>query len=294
VPLSLVEMRLTLFAVCSLMVLYPRAVAAQVAVVDGDTRWPTTAPEADKAGEGDATEPYEPIGLGVDVGVGSAYGFRGLNLLQEKSQHDQRFVLQPSISYEVPNTGLNISYFSSYQVSGENRRALVDAGVGDEQDLLLAFSKEVHELLSIGTGVAAYTYPFASREAAGTAFPLYVEPSVSATLSYELDLTFATSFLAGVGDELFSGSYLYLNPRVSKTFEIVEGISLTAAVGYGAKLQEGPDNVHDVAVDVGASFEPSTFFYIRPGIHWAWTNLDKVGFADEQFGWVSTNIGTAL
>ena len=81
---------------------------------------------------------------------------------------------------------------------------------------------------------------------------------------------------------------------MSKTFELTTGVSLTGGLGYGVKLQESSDNVHDIAVDVGASFEPSTFFYIRPAIHWAWTNLDQLGFADEQFGWVSTNVGTSL
>jgi hypothetical protein len=52
--------------------------------------------------------------------------------------------------------------------------------------------------------------------------------------------------------------------------------------------------VHDVSVDVGASFQPSEFFYVKPAVHWAWTNLDAADFVGEQFAWVSTNIGTSL
>jgi hypothetical protein len=110
--------------------------------------------------------------------------------------------LQPWVSYALPNTGLSVGYFGSYQVSGDNRQAMVDAGVGDEQDLILAYSKQLHELVTVGTGVAAYAYPFASKKVAGTAVPLYIEPSVTAVVSYELDLSFTTSLMAGLEDAL--------------------------------------------------------------------------------------------
>jgi len=287
-------MRLLALLVCASVGCLPQVALAQVAAVDTQQEWPVS-PDPDRIGEEPAgADVREPIGLSVDLGVASAYAFRGLNLLQAGSQHDQRFVLQPWVAYAVPDSGLTVGYFGSYQVSGDNRQALVDAGVGDEQDLMVTYSKEVHELVTIGTGVAAYLYPFASEKVAGSAAPLYLEPSVAVALSYEVDISLTTSLMAGMQDALRPSTYVYVSPRVSKTLAIVDGISVTGSLGYGGKLQQSPENVHDVSLDVGALFEPAEFFYIKPAVHWAWTNLEAAAFVDEQFGWVSTNVGTNL
>jgi hypothetical protein len=250
---------------------------------------------ADEPADATPAEPVErtPVGLTVDFGVGSAYGYRGLNLVAESSQHDQRLVMQPSLAYEVPETGLTLTYFSSYQVTGE-RQAQVDAGMSDEQDLTVAFEREVTEGVSIGALFNAFVYPMAREQAAGTDVPVYLEPGLSATWSTVVDLSLSTSFLFGVQDALRSYRYVYVNPKVGKTLEITPAVSLTGSLGYGVKAQQTTDNRHDLLVDVGVTFLPSELFYVTPAVHWAWTNLEGATFVDEQFAWVSTNVGSSF
>ena len=135
-----------------------------------------------------------PIGVTIDLGVSSAYGYRGLNLAAESTQHDQRLVLQPSIAYAVSDTGLTVAYFSSYQATGE-RCAQVDAAMSDEQDLMVSFEREVADGLAIEALFGAFVYPMATEGAAGTDVPVYLEPGLSATWSTVVDLSLASSFL---------------------------------------------------------------------------------------------------
>ncbi len=257
-------------------------------------RLPGPALEDQPAEPAEASEPErEPLGLTVDLGVGSAYGYRGLNLAAETSQHDQRLVLQPSVSYAVLETGLTLTYFSSYQATGE-RAAQVDAGMSDEQDLIAAFEREIAGGLSLGASLGAFVYPMADELAVGTAVPVYLEPGLAATWSTVVDLSLSASLLLGVQDALRHSRYAYVNPKIGKTLEITEAVSLSASAGYGVKAQAQPDNMHDVLVEVGATLSPSELFYVMPSVHWAWTNLAEESFVQEQFAWVSTNVGSSF
>jgi hypothetical protein len=234
-----------------------------------------------------------PLGLTIDLGVGSAYGYRGLNLCAESSQQDQQFVVQPSLAYAVRDTGLTITYFSSYQVTGE-RQAKVDAGSSDEQDLILSFEREIADGASIGASFGAFVYPMARADVAGTPVPVYLEPGLSASWSTVVDLSLAAAFLVGAQDALRSGRYVYVNPKIGKTIELTSILSLSGTLGYGVKAQEATDNMHDVLAEVGVTLSPSELFYVTPAVHWAWTNLEHADFVDEQFAWVSTNVGSSF
>ena len=117
---------------------------------------------------------------------------------------------------------------------------------------------------------------------------------MSATWSTVVDLSLSTSFFFGVQDALRAYRYVYVNPKVAKTLEITETVSLTASTGYGVKAQAEPENMHDVLVEVGATLSPSELFYVMPSVHWAWTNLAGQPFVEEQFAWVSTNVGSSF
>ncbi len=129
-------------------------------------------PVAEVAAAGDPTT----LGFTADVGVVTIYSFRGLNLLRETSQRDAHAAVQPSLAWKHEGSGLSLAWWSSWQVIGANRGALVDAGMGDEQDLTLARSFELAEDLALTTALTAYVYPFADEAAAGANVPLYVEP----------------------------------------------------------------------------------------------------------------------
>lgn len=275
-------------------VLSTRTTQAQTAAVLPD---PSTFSAADRADDDEppSVEPEErrPLGLTIDLGVASAYGYRGLNLSAEASQHDQRLVMQPSLAYAVLDTGLTLTYFSSYQLSGE-RQAKVDDGTSDEQDLSLTFEREVAEGASVGALFGAYVYPMARKEAAGTDVPVYLEPGLSASWSTVVDLSLVASFLVGVEDAIRSSRYVYVNPKIGKAVELSSIVSFSAALGYGVKAQAEPDNMHDVLVDVGVTLSPTDLFYVTPAVHWAWTNIAQADFVDEQFAWVSTNVGSSF
>lgn len=264
------------------LVLSGRAAQGQTAVDRADDESP---PE-----EG---EERTPLGLTIDLGVGSAYGYRGLNLCADSSQHDQRLVLQPSLAYAVRDTGLTLTYFSSYQLTGE-RQAKVDAGTSDEQDLILTFEREVAEGASIGAMFGAFVYPMARKEVAGAPVPVYLEPGISTAWSTVVDLSLTASFLVGAQDALRSSRYVYVNPKVEKSIALSSILSLSGALGYGVKAKAEADNMHDVLVDVGVTVSPSQLLYLTPAVHWAWTNVEQADFVDEQFAWVGTNVGSSF
>jgi hypothetical protein len=232
-------------------------------------------------------------GVALGVGFASAYVFRGLNLLQESSQHDQHAVLQPYLSYDIPATGLTLGYFSSYQVAGKNRGDLVDAGSGHEQDVSLSWSRALGDF-EIGTGVSAYLYPFADPEVAGTRTPAYLEPSLSASWSGALDLGLSVALMGGLQDVVRDYSYVYLSPTVGRSFELAEDASLDLSAGYGFKIKHEDDNVHDVSADVALSLAPAPWLEVTPGLHWSWTNLAGLAFVDEQVVWGSMTAGARL
>ncbi len=284
---------LPLVPVISFVLLGRSAQGQTAAILSDPSRLPGSDRAADEESASEEAIGRTPLGLTVDLGVGSAYGYRGLNLCADSSQHDQRLVVQPSVAYTVPDTGLTLTYFSSYQVTGE-RQAKLDGGVSDEQDLVVSFEREVADGASIGASFGAFVYPMANAEVTGTPVPVYLEPGLSATWSTVVDLSLAASFLVGAQDALRSSRYVYVNPKVGKTIELTSVLSLSGALGYGIKAQTSADNMHDVLAEVAVTLSPSELFYVSPAVHWAWTDIEQADFVDEQFAWVSTNVGSSF
>jgi hypothetical protein len=249
---------------------------------------PATRPEA---------EP-EPIGLTLGVGVESAYYFRGLNLFKGDSQRDMHGLFEPSLTYTLPGTGLSFGYWGGYQVNGENSSELIAAGIGHEQDVVVRYSGELANGLTLAGLVTAYIYPFADEQVAGTAVPTYLEPGVSLAYAGALDVALAVAYLAGIQGALEDGRYLYLNPTVGKRFDLSGVADLSMGVGFGFKLynypSRMPENRFDVRFDWAVPLDLGGGLGVTPGAHFGWTDLRDGALANGYVVWLSLASALAL
>ena len=256
------------------------------------------------AGAARAEAPAESIGLNLDLGVASAYNWRGVNAFGDR-QSDQHAFLAPGISWNAA-PGLTLGYWGAYQVVGDNASAKVDGGVGAENDLFLAYGAEVADATTVTLGLVAYVFPLADEAAAGVASPTYFEPSAAIAWAGPVDVGLKASYFAGVQDQLEAYRYLYLVPTVGKSFALSSrvGLGVSAALGYKALAGDyeaaSNGNVIDVALTVAAPIAVTERFYLKPGINAAWTDLDRAPdggpatFADEAFVFGSLNVGVNL
>ncbi len=243
-----------------------------------------------------AEEPRR-FGVTVDVGIESAYVSRGLNVLQSRSQLDQTPMVNPSINWAIGETGFTLGLVGVYQFAGDNRAELVRAGIGNQQDVNLMFERK---LTANFTGYAGLTYsffPFADAAVTGTAVPSMIEPKVAVSLHTTIDVGLQVAYSACIQDVIAAGRHLYIHPVLWKTVEIGPDDALDVTLSGGAKLWDDAkitNNVADVQADIVYSRELSTGFHARPGIHYAWTNLDNVTFEKEHVVWVSLHGGLEL
>jgi hypothetical protein len=247
-------------------------------------------PEADS--EDDA------IGLNLDLGFASAYVFRGINVFQKDSQLDQHMLLAPGVTWAIFDTGLSIGYWGAYQISGGAISDRIDAGLGAEQDAILGYSLGLPHDLALSFGVTGYLYPWADETEAGTECPFYLEPGAGIAWAGPIDLSLKASYMLGLQGEIRDFSYLYVNPRIGKTFAFGARVKLSVGLGYGFKRwQEGNDgagNVHDVAVDVALPIDIASGLYVTPSVHAGWTNLVDRELEDELFVYGALNVGVNL
>lgn len=232
-----------------------------------------------------------------DAGVSSAYAFRGLNTFQSKSQQDVAGLFAPSATLGLGDSGVSVGYWGGFQISGDNQAGLVDAGFGAEQDLFVTYGATVAENLKVGAAFTTYIYPFASEAVAGTASPLYLEPGASITWSPGVDLGLSVAYTFGVQDALAGARYVYVRPTLGKTVALPAKFALSAAVGGGFKGygDGGPtDNVWDVSADLAVQKDFDGGFYLRPGAHAVWTNLEGKTVAESSFAWFGLNAGVVL
>jgi hypothetical protein len=242
----------------------------------------------------------EAIGLNLDVGLATAYVFRGYNVFQEDAQLDPHLLVSPTIAWAVFDTGLSIAYQGYFQISGGNIQDRMDAALGAEQDLTLAYTLGLPLGLGLWFGVVNYLYPAADEDVVGAACPYYFEPGVGLTWSGPVDLSLRVSYFLGIQDEpaIRGISYLYINPRVGRTFAFGHQVKLSSGLGYGFKLwkegNDGASNIHDLILDLSLPIEVIGGFYVSPGVHAGWTNLAGKGFADELFVYGGLNLGVNL
>lgn len=235
------------------------------------------------------------MGLNVDVGVASAYVWRGLNIFQGGGQSDQNFLLAPSVTWSVAGTGLSVGYWGAYQLNGGNASTLVNVGYGAEQDLILGYETALTDTLSLGAGLVYYFYPLADEEKAGTANPSYLEPGICLSWEGPVTLALKLSYLAGLQDALKNTRYLYINPTLSRGFRLSATVSVELAAGLGYKVYNDPDaieegNFWDIQFTAALPVQLGRF-YVKPSLGVAWTDLHVKTRWHELAPWGGVNVG---
>ncbi len=255
------------------------------------------------ASQRDAPEPEKPapskkVGVVLDLGVASLYAFRGLNLFKHAGQNEANALFAPAITWAIGETGMSLGYVGAYQWTGSNRSALVEAGIGHEQDLIVGYTRALSARVSGNASLTYYAYPFAKKSVAGTALPSYLEPGVSASYAGDVDVGLALSFFAGVQEALAASRYAYVRPSVGKTISVTSAVDVALLGGLGVKLYPAArptnDNMVDLALDLQVRFKAGDRAYVAPAVHYGWTNLAGLGVADEQMVWGSLNTGLSL
>lgn len=251
-----------------------------------------------------ASESAESPSLNLDLGISSAYNWRGINAFGNRQSDSNAFVA-PGITW-TPSPGLALGYLGAFQVVGDNVSAKIDGGVGAENDLFLSYGTEVAKATTVTFGFVAYVYPLAVAEEAGVASPTYFEPVAGVAWAGPVDVGLKASYFAGVQPQLDAYRYLYLAPTVGKTFELSSrvGLGLSAAFGYKAFADNfaaaSNGNRIDVALTVAAPIAVGDGFYLKPALNAAWTDLERnpdggvAAFTDEAFVYGSLNAGVNL
>jgi len=231
-------------------------------------------------------------------------------MFQKDSQMDPHMLLAPGASWAIGDSGVTVSYWSAYQLTGTNMSANTDGALNDEQDLILTYDLELPSNVGLSLGLAAYLYPAADPNVMGTSVPVYLDPVIAVSYPTAVDLRLAVSYFAGLQDEptIWGISYLYVNPAVAKSLELGDRVGLDLSLGYGLKLpnegMKGRDNVHDVTFTAALPIHPGgPTAYVAPSIGVAWTNVEDVtddesgaviddqGFADGFVVWAALNLG---
>jgi len=243
-----------------------------------------------------ASESARPIGLAIDLGFGTTYAFRGLNMFQGASQMDQHGLVSLGIAWAAFETGVTIGYWSAYQVYGDNIGELIDDAVGCEQDLFASYELDlVEDVVTGALSLYWYFYPFADEQATGSVLPSWLEPSATLTVSTVVDLSFQVAYMAALHERWW---YVYLHPSVSRELELHPMLTLGLGLTYGYKIFSDPlvdvDNVHDVGLDIGLTVTPLDWLSVRPAVHAAWSNFAGRGFGDEAMVWADLVVGVSL
>jgi len=245
-------------------------------------------PEMSRAEDVAEEEEEDSLGLSVEVAYSSLYYFRGDNLFKKDKLMDQNGLASLSASYAIGP--FSVTYWGGLQTNGDNIGENIDVGLGAEQDLAVSFTQELPADLSVEVGILSYMYPFADEEAAGTSFPVYLDPFLAVAWSGIVDARMCVWWYLGIPSALADQRYVYFNPSLGKEFELNPNWSLGVEVNAGYKtytLYAGDnddvpeDNLWDVLLKVGVSWTFLEDFYLNPSISAGWTNLSEQGFGDE-------------
>jgi hypothetical protein len=248
---------------------------------------PPTAPPTDRAADGL---------LNVDLEAASAYVWRGINMFGEE-QNSQTFAMFPSISASFG--ALSLGYWGAFQLSGDNKSTLVDAGVGGQNNLVLKYSGSLDNGLAYSAMATYWFYPFADEELAGTATPMYLEPGVGISYLAGADLGLYIGYYRGLQDVTEPASFLYINPSIGKTFSLSEdiGLALGLSAGYKVFTNDPPneDRAFDLALNVSVAI-PFGDAYITPQLHAAYATRDDEVLPDAEFSdsfvaWFGVHVG---
>jgi len=237
----------------------------------------------------------EALGLSFELGMATAYVFRGWNVFQQGSQSDQNALIAPGISYQLAGTGVTLGYWGGLQLTGDNISSNNDIGLGLEQDLYLGYEITLLDALSLGGGLIYYFYPFADAEAAGTSVPSYLEPYASVSYSWHVDVGLNIAYLAGLQEAVSLARYLYINPTVARHFDLHPGIGFDVGVGLGFKLFNEPevvtDNSLDALLQLAVPLELTGPVSVKPSLNLAWTNIEGSDLSEQFVVWGALDFG---
>jgi hypothetical protein len=234
--------------------------------------------------------------LNIDVEGASAFVWRGINLYGEQ-QNTQHFAVFPSLTAVFG--GLSLGYWGAYQLSGDNRTALIDSGVGAQTNLILKYTGWVNERLSYSAALTYWIYPFADEDVAGTATPMYIEPGAGISYLTGADLGLYVGYYRGLQSATEPGSFVYINPSIGKTIALGGdlGLALGLSAGYKIFTNDPPaeDRAFDVALNLGVAI-PLSDMYITPQVHAAYATRDdavvpEAEFSDSFIAWVGVHVG---
>lgn len=234
--------------------------------------------------------------LNIDVEGASAYVWRGINVFGTE-QNTQAFSVFPSVTATIG--ALSLGYWGAFQLSGDNKSALVDEGIGAQNDFILKYSGWFNDNLAYSAMLTYWVYPFAKEEAAGTATPMYIEPGAGISYLAGADLGLYVGYYRALQDVNKQASFVYLNPSVGKTFWLKNrvGLALDFSAGYKAFTDDPPtkDRALDLGLHISAAI-PFSNMYITPQLHAAYVTRDEAAVPNAQFrdsfiAWAGVHVG---
>jgi hypothetical protein len=234
--------------------------------------------------------------LNIDVEAASAYVWRGINVFGV-DQNTQVFAVLPSLSATFG--ALSLGYWGAFQLSGDNKSALVDSGVGAQNNLFLKYSGSLDNGLAYSAMATYWFYPFADEEVAGTATPMYLEPGVGISYLAGADLGLYVGYYRGLQAVTEPASFLYINPSIGKTFPLGSDLGLALGLSGGYKIFTNDPPAKDRALDLALNVSlaiPLSDAYITPQLHLAYATRDDAvvpdaGFSDSFIAWVGVHVG---
>jgi hypothetical protein len=238
--------------------------------------------------------------INIDVEGASAYVWRGMNLFGAE-QKTQDFSVFPSLTATFG--ALSLGYWGAFQMSGDNKSALVDGGVGGETDLIAKYSGTLADNLTYSALLTYWIYLGADEAAAGVKTPMYIEPGVGVTYATGADVGLYVGYYRGLQDATNPYSFLYINPSVGKTLPLSGDISLALGLSGGYKVFTNDpvtkkDKALDLTFNAGVTL-PFSDLYITPGVHAAFVTRDSsvvadAAFSDEFIAWAGVHVGYNL
>jgi hypothetical protein len=234
--------------------------------------------------------------LNIDVEGASAYVWRGINMFGV-DQNSQVFSVFPSVTATLG--AVSLGYWGAFQLSGDNRSALVDQGIGDQNNFILKYSGSLDNGLAYSAMLTYWIYPFADEEVAGTDTPMYVEPGFGISYLAGADLGLYVGYYRGLQEVTEPASFLYINPSIGKTFPLSGdlGLALGLSAGYKVFTNDPPnkDRALDLALNVSLAI-PFSNTYITPQLHAAYVTRDddavpNAEFSDSFIAWAGVHVG---
>jgi len=250
---------------------------------------PEKAPAAAAEPEKDAAQAWE---HSLEANFGTAYVWRGLNLLGQGNQHYSPGVFMPGFS---TTKGIwTLGWVGAFQLSGKNLASNVDGAAGLEHDVYVQVEKPLVGDLSWSASLTAYGFPASKEEASGADRSLYVEPSVGVSWGKLINPFFKIHWFHGVQSALADFDYVYLNVGGSRDVELTSKATLKLAGEGGMKVFTGDDtvedNVWDVQLGAVVEYAATDELTLKGGALFAWSNFAGKKLADEATAWLVAGV----